>query len=88
MYVINKGNEKICVYNREDARAITNLLTDLNCSESIRQQHIIGTNCSPEYIVTIGDEEVLVNEQCDVEMLIRWILTLGGKTITVERKSI
>lgn len=86
MHIVNKGNGKVSLSDSDSAKALANCLTNLDCQEPIRVQHIAGGTTTKE-ILTVGleDYSFQVIGQNDAELVIDWLLTAGVKEVTVKR---
>lgn len=85
MFIVNLENEKVNVADRSDAKAITNILTDMNCNKAMRTQNIIGNKFTVDFGVEVDGTQVSVIDQEDVQTLVRWMLDYGCKEIVIRR---
>lgn len=85
MFIVNLENERVNVAERDDAKAITNILTDHNCMKAIRTQSIVGNKFKIDFSVEIDGTQIAVIDQEDVMTLIKWMLDYGCKDIEIRR---
>ena len=88
MFLVCKGNSQIKVETKEDANAITYVLNELDCPDSLTKKQIIGGKPQGEkFNVSFMGKDVTVLSRESVEELLNWLLVLGTETISIERMS-
>lgn len=85
MYIVNKGLEKVSLADLESAKALLYSLSDYDCQDTFKKQHICGTNKEGAFNVCFDDRKIVVITLEDAERICHWMLTLGCATVTIER---
>ena len=88
MFFFQRGNEKITVLNREDAKNLIVAMSDLENDAPLSTQRIIGTRPNGEqYLCTFGNMKATVLGLSAAETILRWFMTLGADEVSIKRVS-
>jgi len=86
MYIFTKSGEKISLIDKTSARNLMIALSDMDCTESISTQCIIGTKPIGDlFEVSFADSTALVVGLADAELAVHWLLSLGFREVSIKK---
>lgn len=85
MYIVYKGTEKVDLADVESAKALMYSLSDYDSQEPIKKQYLSGAKKQGAWSVNFDERKVTAIALEDAERISHWMLSLGCKTVAIER---